>query len=223
MDRRSSLTGWQTFGARVAIRRRLVVAGLTGIAVLSGLNAVKPAPVPTVQVWVAAHDLTGGEPLVAGDLRVESLPRADVPTGAFHVRTAVIGRLLAAPLRRGEPLTDVRILSSSLLAATASPDDVAVPVRLSDGPAALALVHAGDLIDVIAAPDSDNGGPPARFTVVHDVRVLATPTHDATQDDSPDAGDTAGVLIVEATSRQAATLAQAATTARFSIAVHREP
>jgi pilus assembly protein CpaB len=221
MDRRGAPAGWQTLRTQVALRRRLVVAILTGIAVVSGLSAVRPSPPPTQRAWVAARDLAGGEPLASGDVRVERLPSADLPAGALLASTTVLGRLLAAPMREGEPLTDVRILSSSLLTATDKPGDVAVPVRVADGLAALALVHAGDLVDVIAAPDADSGGPTTSFTVVRDVRVLATPTHDAAGDGA--SADSAGLLIIETSTAQAATLATASTGAQLSIAVRRQP
>jgi pilus assembly protein CpaB len=218
MDQRGAAVGWRALSSRLAVRRRLAIAGLTGVAVVCGLTALQPARPATQRVWVAARDLTGGEPLAGADVTLEPMPTQDVPSDALGANVNLIGRLLAAPMRRGEPLTDVRILSPSLLSATASPDDLAVPVRVADGPATLALVHAGDLIDVIAAPDPDDGGPPASFTVVRDVRVLATPTHDA---DDGSSGDSAGLLIVEATNHQAAALAKAATGARLSIAVSR--
>jgi Flp pilus assembly protein CpaB len=220
MDRRGTGSRWRALSSQLALRRRLVVATLTGIAVVAGLSAVRPPPAATTAVWVAARDLAGGQPLAKGDLGIEQLPTADLPAGALDPDTSVLGRLLAAPMRRGEPLTDVRILSPSLISATATPTDVAVPVRVADGPATLALVHAGDLIDVIAAPDPDSGDAPASFAVVRDVRVLATPTR-AGSDDGAD--DTAGLLIVEASNHQAAALAEAAAGARLSIAVHRSP
>lgn len=222
MDGRGTLARWRSLPALVMQRRRLVVAGLTGIAVLSGLTALRPSPAPTRRVWVAAHDLSGGAPLTAGDVRAEQVPAADVPADALPSASSVIGRLLAAPMRRGEPFTDVRILSAALLGAAGAAGDVAVPVRVTDGPATLALVQAGDDVDILAAPDPDGTGPPAAFTVVRDVRVLATPAHDdsATAADSDDPG---GVLIVEATDRQAATLARAAAGTRLSVAVRRAP
>jgi pilus assembly protein CpaB len=206
---------------QIALRRRLVVAAFSGLAVVSGLSAVRPSAAPTQRVWVAARDLPGGEPLASTDLRIERLPIPDVPAGAVSTSSRVTGKLLAAPMRRGEPLTDVRILSSSLLSATDAPGDVAVPVRVADGPATLALVHVGDMVDVIAAPDPDSGGPPTTFTVVRDVRVLAVPASDGADDTS--SGDTAGLLIVETTGTQAARLAEASTGAQLSIAVRRQP
>ncbi len=199
-----------------------MVAVLAGIAVVSGLSAARPAPPPTRSVWVAARNLPGGEPLAGGDVRLESMPAADVPSDAWPATTSLTGRLLAAPVRAGEPLTDVRILSPALLAATDQADAVAVPVRVADGAAALALVHAGDLVDVIAAPEPGSGEAPQSFVVVHDVRVLAVPPHDDGAGDAGSGGG-GGLLIVAATERQAAALAHAATGDALSIAVRRGP
>lgn len=221
MDLPGAHTSWRALSATLAVRRRLVVAALTGIAVVSGLSAVRPSPPATRRLWVVSRDLPGGKPLAAGDVRVERLPASDVPAGALPPTAAVVGRLLAAPMRQGEPLTDVRLLSPALLSATDQPGDVAVPVRVADGPAALALVRAGDLVDVIAAADPGDGGPARSSTVVHDVRVLATPAHDDGSDGGADS--TAGLLIVEASDHQAAALAEAASGARLSIAVRRQP
>jgi Flp pilus assembly protein CpaB len=206
---------------RLGVRRRLVVAVLTGIAVVCALTALRPAAVATRGVWVAARDLSGGEPLADADVRVEQLPSGDVPSAAVPTTVPVVGRMLAAPMRQGEPLTDVRLLSPSLLAATGDGDVVAVPVRVADGPAALALVHAGDLVDVIAVADASDGVASPDSAVVHDVRVLATPSRgDAASSGSADSA--AGLLIVEATHHQAAALAQAAVSQRLSVAV-RQP
>lgn len=206
---------WLRLRRLVAARRRLVVAGLVGLAVVCGLSALRPAPVATRRVWVAARDLSGGRPLTAADLLAKSLPRTDVPAGAFLASGRLVGRLLAAPVRRGEPLTDVRLLSASLLAARGEPGDVAVPVHVADVASALALVHTGDRVDVIAATDAVSGVASQASTVARGLTVLAPPsTRDA-------GGDGGGVLIVAASSQTAAALAGAATDARLSVAVER--
>jgi Flp pilus assembly protein CpaB len=207
---------WRDLAAWSPSRRRLLVAVLTGLAVVCTITALRPKPAPTTRVWVAARDLAGGAPLGATDMTIARLPVASVPSGALPATSSVVGRMLAAPMRRGEPLTDVRLLSPSLLAAGGQSRDVAVPVRVDDGPAALALVHAGDLVDVIAATDGSAGVAGPASTVVHDVRVLATPVHDG---DSSGSDDDAGLLIVAASHRQATALAQAADGAQLSIAV----
>jgi Flp pilus assembly protein CpaB len=140
-----------------------------------------------------------------------------VPDGSLDSAVSPVGRLLADPVRRDEPLTDVRLLGTSLLTATDDPGTVAVPVRVADGGAAIALVHAGDEVDVIAVSDPALATTSTGSTVVHDVRVLATPTHDST--DTSDDG--AGLLIVAASPRQAADLARAAAASQLSVAVRR--
>jgi pilus assembly protein CpaB len=210
---------WREFEARLSQPRRLVVAVLVGIAVICGIDAARPATVATRQVWVASHDLSGGEPLSATDLRLERLPLPDVPAGVLPPDGVLTGRLLAAPVRRAEPITDVRLLSPALLTALDRPGSVAVPVRVADGPAALALVHAGDTVDVIAATDPSAGVQGGGSAVVHDVRVLAIPS-----DADPyatDSSDGAGLLIVAATPHQAAALAAVATASQLSVAVRR--
>lgn len=193
--------------------RRLVAALLAAIAVVMCVTALRPGRPATVEVWVAAHDLGGGEPLHRADLALEALPRSAVPAGAIDAKTSPLGEMLGAPVRRGEPLTDVRLLSPLLLAAAASPRDVAVPVRVTDGPAALALVRPGERIAVIASGDSGIGAISPAHTVVASVLVLALPDH--TTDDG------LGLIIVAAMPAQAKRLAEIPSADRVSITVLR--
>jgi Flp pilus assembly protein CpaB len=193
--------------------RRLVAALLAATAVILAVNAVRPGRAATVGVWVAAHDLGGGEPLRRSDLALEALPRSAVPAGALTTRTSPVGVMLGAPVRRGEPLTDVRVLSPYLLAAAASPRDLAVPVRVTDGPAALSLVRPGELVAVIAAGDTGVGSVAPAHTVVAALRVLAVPQHPT------DEG--LALVVVAATPRQATMLASIPASDRISIALRR--
>jgi pilus assembly protein CpaB len=195
-------------------RRRLIAALLAGAAVLSGLSALRPAAVATVRIWAAARDLTGGAALSRGDVRLEQLPATDAPTGALRATYPIVGRMLAAPVRRGEALTDVRLLSTALLTALGTSGLVAVPVRVADGPATAALVQPGDRVDVIAAADPQDAGAVTTATVARGLRVLAVPSRSADA-----SGETGGLLVVAATAAQADALAQAATGARLSVTV----
>jgi pilus assembly protein CpaB len=223
MDLARAVAAWRALNHQLIAHRRLVGAALTGFAVLCGLNAVRPSPVATRAVWVAAHDLAGGDALAPADLRAERLPRDDVPHHALAASTPLAGRLLAAPMRAGEPVTDLRLLSPSLLTAADAAGDVAVPVRVADGPATLALVEAGDRVDIIASADAADGDPgPAGSegsTVIAGVRILAVPTRtESASSGSGDAGDDlAGVLIVAATPAQAADLGAAAGSSRLTV------
>lgn len=182
--------------------RRLLAAVLAAAAAL-GAVAARPRP-DGVRVLVAARDLAGGTTLRTGDVMVRVLPRPAVPDGAV-ARAA--GHTLSGPVRRGEPLTDVRLRSRSLLDG-GDPDGVATPVRLADAGVAR-LLHAGDRVDVLAA--RAEGPLPAR-TIATAVPVVAVPRP------GPDAAE--GALVVLRTGReQAAALARAAVDSRLSVTI----
>jgi pilus assembly protein CpaB len=192
---------------RAASRHRVLLAsGLAAAAVASGLSAVVPAAAPTVPVLTAAHDLAAGAVLGPDDLVAAAVPRALVPAGALTDVALAAGRLVAGPVRRGEALTDVRLLGAALLPAGSQ---VAVPVRLAE-PATAALVRAGDLVDVLSA--SPEGGV-AAVVVAEQLSVLSVP-------ELSDAAGEGALVVVAASRSTAARLAAAAVTGRLSVAVH---
>lgn len=146
---------WRDVQRAVARRRWLLAAGLAAAAVATALPALAPPPPTGTTVLAAARDLAAGTPLAAGDVVGVLLPDELLPDGALGPGEQVAGRLVAGPVRRGEPLTDVRLVGPGLLALAGDPDLVAVPVRLAD-PASAALVRPGDRVDVLGA-DSASG------------------------------------------------------------------
>ena len=158
---------------RAVLRRRRLLAALCAlVAVWSGLRATA-APAPAlVPVTVASHDLGAGTVLRAGDVTSVGFAAGIVPAG--QVRDPV-GRTLAGPVRRGQPVTDTTLVGAALVADR--PDLVALPVRLPDT-AMAQLLHVGDEVDLVAA--DPQGGPAA--TVTRSALVLALP---------PPAADTA--------------------------------
>ena len=194
-----------------AIRRHraLLAAGLTAAAVATALPTLAPTPPPTVPVVAALHDLAAGSPLTAGDLTSVALPSALVPAGVLTSVTTAVGRIVAGPVRRGEPLTDVRLLGSGLLIG---PGLVAAPVRLAD-PATAALLSAGDRVDVLAAPTEATGPVPSvAVTVGTGLAVLAVPA-------AGQAGGEGALVVLAATPAVAARLAAAAVRSRLSVTV----
>jgi Flp pilus assembly protein CpaB len=132
---------------------RRVAAG--GLVVLAGVATLRSNPDDDrVEVVVAARDLTPGIALAADDLRVEKRLATTVPDGSQASLGAVVGATLAGPTRRGEVLTDVRILGSRLAESTAGPGARIVPLHLADS-ALIDLVRVGDVVDVLAAPATD--------------------------------------------------------------------
>jgi Flp pilus assembly protein CpaB len=170
-------------------RRRLLAAVLTAVAVAAGLHSVAAPPPPQVAVLVAARDLPGGTVLGPGDLTRVPFAPGSVPA---DVATSTAGRTLAAPLRRGEPVTDVRLVGPGL--TDGHPGVTAVPVRLPDA-AMVDLLATGDRIDLVAADPQGTG---ARV-VAAGVPVLAVPG--APPD--PAGGGMAGRLVVVGAADQA--------------------
>jgi Flp pilus assembly protein CpaB len=120
-----------------------------------------------VDVLVAARDLGSGTALTADDVRLEKRLATTVPDGSQDNPDVVLGSTLASPARRGEVLTDVRLLGSRLAESTAGPGARIVPLHLVDS-ALIDLVRVGDVVDVLAAPASET---PAGQAVT---RVVAT-------------------------------------------------
>jgi len=153
----------------VLVRRRLLAAVLAGVAVASGLHAAAAPPPPSVRVLTAARDLPAGTLLAGSDLAEEEFAPDSVPDGLAR---AAVGRTLAAPLRGGEPVTDVRLVGEAL--ARSHPDLTALPVRFPDA-AMVDLLEVGDVIDVIATDPQGSGA----SVVSAGVPVLAIPPIDA--------------------------------------------
>jgi Flp pilus assembly protein CpaB len=167
---------------RAVLRRRRSLAALCAAgAVAAAVHATAPPPPATTSVLAAARDLPAGVALQPDDIVSVELADDAVPEG---VVTDAVGRTLAAPLREGEPVTDVRLVGTEL--AAAHPELATLPVRFPDAGLA-ALLEVGDRIDLVAT-DPQSGG---AHVVATDVLVMATP---AVADQQADA--VPGVVVV---------------------------
>lgn len=151
-------------------RRRALAAATAAIAVGAGLVTVRPPDPPTSTLLVAAVDLPAGAVLTEADVRIAHVPGRLVPDGATDVVGSVVGEVLAAPLRRGEALTDARLVGPGMVPADADPGHVAVPIRLSD-PGQVDLLDVGDRIDLMATDPAEQ----VAHTVASAATVLAVP------------------------------------------------
>jgi Flp pilus assembly protein CpaB len=189
----------------VLARRRMLAAVLVVLAVLAGLRSVSPPPPAAAPAVVAARDLPSGQVLGPEDVAVVDLPPDAVPAGAVASPARLVGRTTAAPLRRGEAVTDVRVVAPSLL--DGYPGLVAVPIRLGDA-ATLPLLSVGDRIDVVAA---DPQGRRADV-VASGVPVVAIPQSPAREDGLV----SGGLVVVAASPSDAERLAAAGVSAFLS-------
>jgi hypothetical protein len=134
---------------RTVLARRVAAGGLV---VLAGIATLRSNPAGDyAQVVVADRDLRPGAALTPDDVRLEKRLTTTVPDGARADLGTVVGSTLAGPTRRGEVITDVRLLGSRLAESTAGPGARIVPLHLADG-ALIDLVRVGDVVDVLAAP-----------------------------------------------------------------------
>lgn len=178
-------------------RRRWIAAVLVAAATLSALRILAPPAPDTVEVLVAARDLPSGTLLDGDDLLTRSFPAGLAPAGAS---ASSAGRVLAAPLGRGEVLTDARVVGPGL--AEAAPGLTVLPVRLPDAGMAT-LLRAGDEVDLMATDPGDG----STYVVALGVTVLATPTQ---VPDGPTGGSGGALVVVGATAADAVEITSAA-------------
>lgn len=110
------------------------------------------------RVAVAARDLSPGTTLTAEDVTLQTRPVGALPDGAQTALTGLLGATLSGPARRGEVLTDTRVLGSRLAGLSAGPDSRVVPLHLAEA-AVLDLLRAGDVVDVVGSTGAVGEGP----------------------------------------------------------------
>lgn len=182
----------------VGARRRLLASLAAAATVYFTLSALSPEPPGTTAVLAAAHDLPGGAPLTARDVRTVRLPRDALPSGLV---TRLDDRVLAGPVRAGEPLTDARFVAPDLVRRLPG-ESVAYPVRIEDAEVA-GLFRTGDRVDVLAA-----GGTGAAV-VARSARILSLP---------PPTDTARGALLVLGVGRETAgRIAAAAVNNRLAV------
>ena len=162
---RVAALGRRRRGGRRARRWRRLIALLLVVAA-AGLALVhEPVPRTGTPVVAVLRDLPTGSELAADDLSVVDVSRP--PDGAVSEVATATGRTLTGPIRRGELVTDARLVPST--GADPGPGRVAVPIRPSD-PAAVDLLSPGVHVAILAAGP---GGAPT--VLAKDAVVLSVP------------------------------------------------
>jgi Flp pilus assembly protein CpaB len=195
------------------VTARRTAAGL--LVVLAAVAALRPDPAgERTDVVIALRDLTPGTPLRDGDITVESRLATTVPDGATGDIGVVLGATLAGPARRGEVLTDVRLLGTRLTEASAGPDARIVPLHLADD-ALVDLIRPGDVVDVLAAGSTDVGpDAPPEVIATEAVVVLVS------AEPAGPAGSAQRVVLVALPRHAANAVAGAALTRQVTVTFH---
>jgi hypothetical protein len=165
---------------------------------------------------VAGRDLRPGIALTAADVQLEKRLVSTVPDGSRADLDAVVGSTLAGPTRRGEVLTDVRLLGSRLAESTAGPGARIVPLHLADG-ALIDLVRVGDVVDVLAAPAT---GSPETAQVVPKVVATDAVVVLVSAKQKVQAADSDRVVLVALPARLANTVAGSALGQAVTLTLH---
>lgn len=141
-------------------RRSRTVRRLVAVALLLAAGALALAPGRGTEgraVLVAAHDLPVGTVLTASDLRTAAVPAP--PDGALPAADPGVatGRAVASPVRRGEVLTDVRLLGDG--GPDPGPGRVALPIPVGDRTVA-GLLRPGMRVTLVGVSGGSSGGAP---------------------------------------------------------------
>lgn len=143
------------------------------------------------------------------DLAPVQVPPGMVATGFLENPGQAAGKQLAAPLRKGQLVTDAQMLGPGLLAGT-PPGSAAVPLRMAD-PQSIQLVSPGQLVDVVLTGGNgyDQQGPSEVLATA--VPVLWTSGQGGQGGQWLGTAETDGLIVVAAGPEQAARLAGAST------------
>ncbi|PNI10248.1 flagellar biosynthesis protein FlgA [Arthrobacter sp. AFG7.2] len=196
-------TGW------LSRNRRLAVALLLCAAAAITVQQLTPAPIFTETALAAARDIPAGASLSPADLAAVQVPPGMMASGTLEEPGEAAGKQLAAPLRKGQLLTDAQLLGPGLLAGT-PPGSAAVPLRMAD-PSSIQLVSPGQLVNVVltAANGFDQQKPPE--VLASGVPVLWTSSQGGQGGQWLGAAETESLIVVAATAEEAARLAGAST------------
>lgn len=198
--------------------RRLVASGLLAGSVALSLHVLAPPPPHTVAVVAAARDVPAGQRLTDRHLIVVRRGRESLPDGFIRAASTARGATVISALRRGELITDVRLVSPRA-ASRLGTGQVAVPVRIADAEA-VSLLRPGYVVDVLAAGATQTSAAGEARLVASAVRVLTIPRGTSGRLGSP-FGE--GALVLVSTSAATAVrLAGAAVTDRLSVVLRRQ-
>lgn len=134
--------------------RQVAAVLLLAVAAVLAANPPASSSAPTRPMLVAARDIATGSVLERSDLRVVQAPASVLPLGRLTGEQQAIGRILVGAARRGEPITDTRLVPETSEGPRSGHS--AVAVRLADSGVA-DLLRPGLLVDVVTADQESDG------------------------------------------------------------------
>jgi len=215
--------------AVAAIAAALLVRGMLGGGTPQVQASAPPPPPATIDVLVAAKDITPGRALDAASVRWEPWPKTTAATGLItkqdqpDLTKAIDGMVARSPLLAGQPVTQAAVVhagQAGFMAASLTPGMRAIALPVSAEMGAGGFVLPNDHVDVILTRDLSGGSNIKDFrsvTLLHDVRVLAVDqTAKMDKDQQSEVGKTA---TIEVTPAQAELVEQAKAMGTLALAL----
>ena len=162
--------------ALFSIRRRMIAALLAVTGSLLLVATFHGSSSTSVETLVARNEIASGSVIGEKDVVLRELPTHLVADGSFHSTKDAIGEIAVGAIRRGEVITDARVVAPALLSDSGK---VAIAITLNDS-ANSQLVHAGDHVDVLVGQRgtiATDIALPAHI-VASDVEVLSTKSYE---------------------------------------------
>jgi len=135
------------------IGQRLLIALALGAGAIAGTLYYVGAQ--RVNIVVAARDVVSVRPLTAGDVELRAIPPDAMPEGALLSLDAAVGKVVTAPVWRGQPLVarglaDDAATFQTGLSLPSGLRAIAVPVAATS--AVGGAITPGARVDVLAVP-----------------------------------------------------------------------
>ena len=161
----------------------LLARGLLGGGTQTARASLPPPRPATVQVLVAASNLSSGTALTPSMVRWQEWPKSAVDSsfisesGNPDINHITQGVVVRAPLVAGQPIATTMIVhagSAGFMAAQVTPGMRAISVGITTESGAGGFILPNDRVDVIVTGQvSESPRRYASITLLHDVRVLA--------------------------------------------------
>lgn len=195
--------------------RLLLVALVLGVGALAAFAATRPPTTATVSVAVVARDLAPGRPLVTADVQTAEADPSTLPDGAIGPTDIPYGRLVAAPARRGEVLTDVAVLGPAVadnLPVGHALTTVAIRALVPG------LLQVGDVVSIVA---TDPRRPTDTTVVAAAATVMLVPggSTGGAGSDQPTTTSDGSLLVVAVPAAEALELSGLSTTQVVDVVV----
>jgi pilus assembly protein CpaB len=167
-------------------RNRLLMIGVVALAlglfvssaVYSKLGAKnQAAPLPGVDVLVAAKDLAVGSKITSEDIKFAHSPQGSVPASAMRQKTDALERGVVLPISAGEFILPSKIAADKAgagLPALIPTGMRAVSVRVNEVVSVAGFVLPGTRVDVLLTGNPSGSNDQQTTTVLENVAVLAS-------------------------------------------------